>query len=212
MKMNHKCFKALGLSSLSFFALGAFLIQLLVMIVQLGPTPRIVTSQAQLTHAPVAIVLGASVLSPTKPSDALHDRLFQGAQLYKQGLVTRVLLTGDGGEFRSDEVSVMALTLGQLGVPREAILLDREGFRTYESCKRAAQVFGIKNAVIVTQRFHLARALFLCEHFGIQVQGISADRQPYLKIGVFATRELLASVKATIDIFLHAPTSPVYLR
>ena len=94
-------------------------------------------------------------------------------------------------------------------VPLAAILVDREGFRTYESCKRAVQEFSITNAIVVTQRFHLARSLFLCRQFGMSVQGLPADRQPYVKIFVFSVRELLASVKATLDVFVYPPSSPV---
>jgi vancomycin permeability regulator SanA len=209
--MNRKYFKTLGLTALGLFALGAFTIEMLILLVQVGPVVSIDFSPAQIKSAPVAIVLGAGVLSPTRPSDALYDRLVTAADLYHQGIVSRVLLTGDGGAYRSDEISVMQNTMVELGVPLTVIDTDREGFRTYESCKRAAQLFGIKQAIVITQRYHLARSLFLCQSFGLEVTGVAADRHMYIKILTFSVRELLASVKAAIDVFVLPPDSPVAL-
>jgi vancomycin permeability regulator SanA len=158
---------------------------------------------------PVAIVLGASVKSDGTPSDALMDRLKTGAMLYQYGYTKNILVSGDDGQFHNDEVSVMKKTLIGLGVPEKNIYTDRQGYRTYESCKRAIQTYHISNAIIVTQRFHLPRALFLCNELGLESVGVSADLQTYEKIRSFEFREFFASVKAFIDIFILEPKSPV---
>jgi vancomycin permeability regulator SanA len=95
------------------------------------------------------------------------------------------------------------------GVSSTDILLDGHGYRTYESCKRAVQNFGVTSTVVITQRFHLARALYLCDSFGLEVQGLPADRQGYKSIVVFTLRDLLASAKAWWDINIWTPESPV---
>lgn len=163
----------------------------------------------EVSPKPIAIVLGAAVNKDGTPSDALMDRLKTGANLYRYGLVQSVLVTGDDGKFHTDEVSVMKKTLISLGVPEKLVYTDPHGYRTYESCKRAIQVYHISDAIIVTQRFHLPRALFLCNELGLQSVGVSADLQKYKKQSYFEFREFFASIKAFIDIFILNPASPV---
>lgn len=161
--------------------------------------------------ATTALVLGASITSPSTPSDALRDRLLTAESLYRTGYVKQVFVTGDGGAYRSNETTVMKSVLEHDGIPPYAIVVDPEGFRTYESCKRAVERFHIKKAIVITQRFHLARSLFLCRSFGMEVRGVIADQQRYRNRWVFALRELGASVKAVIDVYLHPPKPPVNL-
>ncbi|MCC7522287.1 YdcF family protein [Candidatus Uhrbacteria bacterium] len=160
-------------------------------------------------EAPYAIVLGASVTESGNASDALMDRILTGVELYRAGKVDKILMTGDDGAFHIDEVRVMARIATELGVPATDLVVDGHGYRTYESCKRAKEVFQIDRAVIVTQRFHLARALYLCRSFGIEIQGLAADRQTYQKIIQFTTRDLLSSFKAWFDINIYSPKPPV---
>lgn len=159
--------------------------------------------------APVAIVFGASVSSQGVASDALHDRVTTGIRLYQQGKVQKLLMTGDNGEHHVDEVSVMKKLAQNAGVPETDILVDIHGYRTYESCDRAAHAFHITQAVLITQRFHLARALYLCESFGIHSQGLTADLQTYQRIIFFTLRDLAASVQAWFDVNVYAPNSIV---
>ncbi len=156
----------------------------------------------------VAIVLGASVHSDGTPSDALADRLRVGAELYKQGSVSWVLLTGDDGEFHADEIDVMQSFIESKGVPENRILIDGRGFRTYESCKHAKEM-GIKHAIVVTQRFHIGRALYLCNRMGIDTWGVTSDLRHYVNNTMFWVRDLLASAKAWWDINIWTPRSPV---
>jgi SanA protein len=95
-----------------------------------------------------------------------------------------------------------------LGVPQEAILLDPEGFRTYDTCRRAREVFGVERAVAVTQRFHTARSLYLCDAAGIDAVAAVADRQGYaLRRVVWEAREYLALVRAVWDVNFRSENS-----
>ncbi|MCI0479144.1 YdcF family protein [Candidatus Uhrbacteria bacterium] len=157
----------------------------------------------------VAIVLGASVLRGGEPSDALRDRLDTALDLYRNGSVERLLITGDDGRYRVNEIASMRDYLTKAGVPWEHILVDDRGYRTYESCKRAAEVLHVETATVVTQRFHLGRALFLCNNFGIDAIGVAADRHTYVRGTYFWARDLAASVKAWWDVYLIPPAPPV---
>lgn len=161
------------------------------------------------TEKPVAIVLGAAVTRAGEPSDALRDRILTAVDLYKAGKVQSLFMTGDNGAFHIDEISVMAKTAREAGVPEEAIRTDGQGYRTYESCKRAVQEFGITSALVVTQRFHLGRALYLCNGLGMNADGVSADRQTYVRIKYFWIRDLAASLKAFWDVHISSPSSPL---
>ena len=162
-----------------------------------------------ITKESVALVLGASVLSNGEPSDALQDRLDTALDLFRQGRADRILITGDDGRYRVDEISVMRDYLTKADVPWERIIVDGQGYRTYESCKRAVDVLGIKKAVVVTQRFHMGRALYLCNRLGMDAEGVNADRHPYVRIVYFWARDLAASAEAWWDVNILPPKPPV---
>ena len=150
--------------------------------------------------APVAIVLGASVNGNGTPSDALRDRLLVGEDLYRKKKVEKILLTGDDGGFHQDEITVMHKFLTDRGVPETAILIDGQGYRTYESCRRAKSELHVDKAIVVTQRFHMARALYLCNALGVESIGVTSDLQAYQKSWFFWLRDLAASLKAFWEI------------
>lgn len=177
--------------------------------VQLVEAGSIAERREDLRPMEFAIVLGASVKQDGTPSDALEDRVMEAVDAYKAGKVRTLLMTGDDGAFHINEVETMARVAREAGVPGEDIIVDGQGYRTYESCKRAWEKYEIKEAVIVTQRFHLSRALFLCGAFGMDVQGLPADRRTYQRIGFFFGRDLLASFKAFWDVYVWPPKSPV---
>lgn len=179
-----------------------------VLIVQLLYASKIHTS-TDVMGEPVAIVLGASVMQNGTPSVALRDRIMRGVELYKSGRVQTILMTGDDGLFHIDEISVMKRVAMDAGVPETAIWTDGHGYRTYESCKRAIREFGITDAIVVTQRFHLGRALFLCNELGMDAVGVTADEERYEKKLSFWMRDLLSSVKAFSDVYVFAPQPPV---
>ena len=158
---------------------------------------------------PIIMILGASLKPDGQPSDYLADRLKVGAELYKQGKAMAILVTGDDGLMKTNEIQVMRQTLVQAGVPEPVMLFDGHGYRTYESCSRAKSQFGVTQAIIVTQDFHLPRALYLCNHLGVDAVGASADSRTYKDLWWNLSRDWLASFKAWIDINLWPPKPPV---
>jgi vancomycin permeability regulator SanA len=176
--------------------------------VQLRYLNRIVSDPANLPEAEVTMILGASVKSDKTPSDALADRLQTALELYLLDKAKTVLLTGDDGAYHADEIAVMRPYLINLGVAPADITEDGHGYRTYESCKNAARA-GVKKMTVVTQRFHLSRALYLCNRMGIETYGVAADKRGYENIAFFWTRDLAASLKAWWDINIWAPQPPV---
>ena len=177
--------------------------------VQLSHVDDITEKAFAADKAPIAIVLGASVKADGTASDALVDRVATGVELYQHKKVKRLLMTGDNGKFHTDEVAAMRRLAQEAGVPAEDIQVDGQGYRTYESCRRAAEVFHIQKAIVVTQRFHLGRALYLCEAFGIKSQGVVADRQHYRRTAFFWARDLVSSIKAWLDVNIWPPNPPV---
>lgn len=190
-------------------AAGMIFIVGIITYVQLAYVGDIVMDGKNLQPVEYAIVLGASVKQDGTPSDALADRVMEAVDAYKAGKVRKIIMTGDNGDFHVNEVKTMAELAIKEGVTSTDVIVDGQGYRTYESCKRAATVYGVKEAVIVTQRFHLGRALFLCHAFGIDTQGLPADRHTYQRILFFVSRDLISSFKAWMDIYLWAPKSPV---
>lgn len=123
----------------------------------------------------VAIVFGARVLSDGRLSTMLYDRVDTAVDLYLDGKVDLILMTGDGHEPPYNEPEAMRDFAIQRGVPEEAIIMDTAGLRTYDSCYRAHDIYQIDRAILVTQAFHLDRALFLCDTVGIEAVGVIAD-------------------------------------
>ena len=167
----------------------------------------------QVPPKPVAIVFGAEVYRSGKLSPMLAARVQQAADAYRFGRVHKILMTGDNSRTDYDEVTAMKRYAVELGVPAEVIYLDYAGFSTYESCYRAREIFGVQDAIVVTQGFHLARAVYTCMHLGIEVVGLETnDRGNYSKrvIGRHMAREALATVKALWDVNLWQPL-PTFL-
>lgn len=127
----------------------------------------------------VALVFGAGLNSAGGPSAMLYDRVATAADLYASGMVNKLLMTGDNGSVNHNEVEAMRRTALDLGVKYEDIVLDYAGFNTWDSCYRAREVFSLAEATLVTQRFHLPRAIYTCKQLGIDAIGVTADRQNY---------------------------------
>ncbi len=158
----------------------------------------------------VAIVPGARVFADGTPSHALADRLQTAYELYKDGRVGKILVSGDHGTGRYDEVNAMHSWLLERGVPPASIYLDHAGFRTLDTMARAARVFEVERAVICTQRFHLGRSVFLARAAGIDALGVEADRRELLRARHNARREALARVRAWLDVHVLG-TKPKFL-
>lgn len=167
---------------------------------------RIYTAEAA-PPARVAIVFGARVYGADRLSAMLRDRVDTAIALYRAGKVAKILVSGDNQTMEYNEPgAMMAYALAQ-GVPAQDIQPDYGGRRTYDTCYRAAAVFQVQEAVLVTQAFHLPRALLLCENLGIGVVGVAADRRAYdpRSIAWSEGRELPALVAALLDLIRRAP-------
>ncbi|MDQ3927579.1 MAG: YdcF family protein [Chloroflexota bacterium] len=134
---------------------------------------------SKLPHNHVALVFGAGLRPNGEPSAMLDDRVATAVGLYKAGKVDKLLMTGDNGDVDYNEVEAMRKAAVRLGVPDRDIVLDYAGFNTWDSCYRAREVFSLKEATLVTQRFHLPRALHACNYLKVKAIGVIADRQPY---------------------------------
>jgi len=168
----------------------------------LGAGAGSVRSVQDVPRADAAVVLGALVHEDGTLSAMLEDRVAAAARLYRAGRVPKVLLSGDHGRRGYDEVGAMRRRAIELGVPARDVFTDHAGFDTWDSVVRARKVFGVQRAVVVTQAFHLPRALFLAGRAGLDASGYVADRRSYgAESGRVARREVLARVKAVGDVF-----------
>ncbi|WP_109505732.1 SanA/YdcF family protein [Nocardioides speluncae] len=158
--------------------------------------------------APVAIVLGAGIYPDGTPQPYLRVRLEAAKDLYDAGKVDAILVSGDHGTHEHDEVAAMTGWLTDRGVPADKVVGDHAGFDTNDSCIRAARIFGVDEAIVITQDFALARAVFLCEHAGITTYGVgvpATDR----KDRAYRIREVPAALKASFDVMVGS--DPKYL-
>ena len=142
------------------------------------------------------LVLGCGVDAQGRPKPMLHDRMAVAVDLYEKGWADRLLLSGDNSGPAYNEVGAMETFALDRGVPAEALLLDNEGFNTDASIRRAKEVFGMEQVVIITQEYHLFRALFLAESYGLEACGVSATLRDYgPKQLQWSCREVLARDK-----------------
>ena len=167
---------------------------------------RIYTRVEDVPPRPVAIVLGAGLWPDGSLTPILADRVATAADLYRAGIVGKLLCTGDNRFVNYNEPQAMLEYAVRLGVPEESIVLDYAGRRTYDSCYRARAIFGVERAVVVTQRFHAARALYLCDALGVDSVAILADRRNYpIDRVVWEAREYLALALAWWDVTVRQP-------
>lgn len=179
--------------------------------------PRLVTGRyakgrtySQVESAPrerVAIVFGAGLWHDGRPTAVLRDRVATAASLYFAGKVEKLLMSGDNRFDEYNEPAAMRAYALELGVPDEAIVLDYAGRRTYDTCYRAREVFGIRRAILVTQSFHLPRALYTCNQLGVKASGVRADRRIYRPFsrGIWNAREVPATLVALWEVHLTRP-------
>lgn len=164
----------------------------------------IVETPDNLPQAQAVLVLGAKVKSDGKMSQMLEDRVATGLQIYKTGKVQKILVSGDHGTENYDEVNTMKKYLLNAGVPQEGIFLDHAGFDTYDSMYRAREIFHVRSMIVVTQKFHLPRAIFIARSLGIEAKGYAADLRTYPGMYLNESREILARIKAWLDISTSA--------
>jgi len=147
------------------------------------------------TQSDCILIFGAGVLSNGTPSPMLRDRLLTGIACYQAGLAPKIVVSGDHGEDSYDEVNIMKNFCILNGVPSEDVFMDHAGFSTYESIYRIRDIFQAKQVILVTQEYHLYRALYVAKRFGLKAYGVSADLQEYAGQSYYDARELVARIK-----------------
>jgi len=156
---------------------------------------------------PVAIVFGAGLWRDGTPTNVLRDRINVATQLFFAGKVQKILMSGDNRFIDYNEPGAMREYALSLGVPAEAIVLDYAGRRTYDTCYRAKAIFELQDAILVTQGFHLPRALYTCNALGLKAVGVASDQPGYrLSSQVYwHLRELPATLTAFLEVHLLRP-------
>jgi len=153
------------------------------------------------------LVLGARVRENGSPSGILEDRLITGIAAYESGASDRLLMSGDHGSADYDEVDAMKTYAVEQGIPSENVFMDHAGFSTYESLYRARDIFRVESVLIVTQEYHLYRALYIAERLGLTAYGLAADIRTYPGMPRFVAREILARNKDFFyTLFMPKPT------
>lgn len=146
-------------------------------------------------NADCVLVLGAAVWGENTLSHMLEDRVLQGIDLYERGSSGKILMSGDHGREEYDEVNAMKNYAVQKGVPADDIFMDHAGFSTYESMYRAKDVFQADKVIIVTQKYHLYRSVYVARALGIEAYGVPSNPRPYRSVIKNNAREILARVK-----------------
>jgi SanA protein len=175
--------------------------------------PRLLTALYSLPRAynlqsvpprPVAIVFGAGLWRDGTPTTVLRDRISTAAQLFFTGKIQKILMSGDNSTVYYNEPAAMKEFALGLGVPDEAIVLDYAGRRTYDTCYRARAIFAIQQAILVTQGFHLPRALFTCNALGLNAIGVASNTREYRLASLlyWNLRELPATLTAVLDVYV----------
>ena len=161
----------------------------------------------------VALVFGAGVRPDGRLTRILAERVDAAVDLYQTGRVQKLLMTGDNGQPEYDEVTAMQRYAVARGVPEGDITLDHAGFSTYESCYRAHEIFGLNEAVLVTQSFHLPRAVYTCRQLGVDAVGLGTPDWGNYRGALlvrYSVRESLATLKALWDVHIARPL-PTFL-
>ncbi len=197
---------------LKYFLISGFTLGLISFVILLSANLFILKNAKEIyspTKAPtttLAIIFGGGMKNNgAEMSDMQWDRVSVGAELFKNKKVENLMITGDDGWFKNDEITAMRNRLIELGVPPEKISADPHGYRTYESCLRETSLYNVTSAIVISQSFHLPRIQYLCEHFGIQTVLVESDKRSYDSWWVQNAREWFARVKAVIQVEITKP-------
>lgn len=190
--------------TLGLFGILGFLLPRFILVIYAKPR---IFSVRDIPPRRIAIVFGAGLWRDGTPTPVLRDRVQTAANLYFDGKVEKLLLSGDNRFVDYNEPEAMRQYALSLGVPDEAMVLDYAGRRTYDTCYRARDIFRVDSAILVTQGFHLPRAIFLCNMLGVDGVGVPADIQYYRRISraLWTFREVLATLDAINDVFYKNP-------
>ena len=201
---KRKIFIRIGLILLALIAICMIIVLGINLFVKKSVQNNIVPVEdaIKLENVDAIIILGAGVWDKDTPSPMLNDRLLRGVELYKKGASPKILMSGDHGKVDYDEVNVMKTFAINAGIDSKDIFMDHAGFSTYESIYRAKEIFGVHKVIIVTQGYHLYRALYIAKQLGIEAYGVASDQQEYGGQSKRELREILARNKDFINAIL----------
>jgi len=194
--------KKIILASVISLVLVIFTILGIEAIFQRQTAEHIYTNMSNVPPAKTVIILGASVHADGKLSPILQDRVDTAIRLYKNNKVNNFLVTGDHRSDDYNEVAAMVGYLEENGIEKSLIISDHAGLDTYDSMYRAGKLFEVKNAIVVTQKFHLPRTLFIAKNLGLDYKGFAADQRAYQTEYRLKQREKLANLKALWEVLL----------
>ena len=209
MKTKKKTLRSIMSIFLCLCILGITALTVINSIVKLSTGDQIISSEeaAKLEDIDCILVLGCFVKDDGRPSDMLFDRLTRGVELYDMGAAPKLLMSGDHGREEYDEVAAMKQFAIDEGIPSEDVFMDHAGFSTYESVYRAKEIFQADKILIVTQEYHLYRALYIANQLDVEAYGVSSDYHTYVGQFMRDFREMLARVKdCATCIFKPEPT------
>lgn len=197
METKKKILRRLLVILLCLCILGITSVMFINAIVKQSTSGQILSSEevSQLEGVDCVLVLGCLVKDDGSPSDMLRDRLRRGVELYELGAAPKLLMTGDHGRAGYDEVATMKRYAIDAGIASENVFMDHAGFSTYESIYRAKEIFQADKILIVTQEYHLHRALYIANQLGVEAYGVSSDYRNYVGQSMRDFREILARVK-----------------
>lgn len=209
--MKKRILKRIVLVLLCLGLLGGIAVLSINSYVKKSAADRIISPEeaVELTDADCILVLGCYVFDSGRPSDMLADRLRRGIELYHTGAAPKLLMSGDHGRKDYNEVKAMKLKAMDAGIPSEDVFMDHAGFSTYESIYRARDVFAADKVIIVTQEYHLYRALYIANALGVEAYGVAADYHTYVGQANREVREILARNKDFATSILKP--NPTYL-
>lgn len=167
-------------------------------------SPQEAKSQAASFDAEAIVVLGAGINWDGSPSTILKDRLDVAIELYKAGVAPKLIMSGDNSDSTYNEVMAMANYAIDQGIPAADVFCDHAGVSTYDSMYRLRYVFGVKRCVVVTQEYHLYRAVYDAQSFGIETRGVPSDLSDYANIDSFEQREFFARIKDFVSVMTNA--------
>jgi SanA protein len=198
-----KPWRRTGLAALAAVAVVALVVVAANLYVLARGDATVYADAASAEPAQTAIVPGALVEPDGRMSEMLADRVRQAVALWRAGKVDRILVSGDHGDWKYDEPTTMRLAMTRMGVPPGVIFTDHAGFNTRATMERAVDVFGVADALVVTQGFHMKRALFLAEAAGLDAEGVTSDLHDYGGQGIKSgLREVASRVKAVGDVII----------
>lgn len=188
-----------------FFIAAVYSLTVPFVILQMGKA-KIYTDVEKVPGYDVAIVFGAGIKENREPNDMLRDRLDTVAELYYSGKVKKMLLSGDNSDIHYNEPQVMYnYLLFEHDIRAEDLVRDYAGLRTYDTCARAKNIWKIDKAILISQGYHLSRAIFTCNNLDVKSTGFSATKYDYHGQEFYKIREILALHRAVWDVFISPP-------